>query len=107
MATNEDALDWEEIDKIRKATKGCLTILKEKINKQFEKKKVFDMSFGIGQDEEDSEANKSIRIKDNKFQQYKEKLNQEAEIYSKKREESLMIMKQGTANIAGEQPGPT
>jgi hypothetical protein len=32
MATNEDQLNFEEINKIRKATKGCLTILKDKIN---------------------------------------------------------------------------
>ncbi len=32
ITTNEEALDWEIINSIRKATKGCLTILKDKIN---------------------------------------------------------------------------
>lgn len=32
LATNEDALNWEEINKIRKATRGCMTIMKDKIN---------------------------------------------------------------------------
>lgn len=53
MASNDDALDWDAINKIRKATKGCLTILKERINSQFEKKREFDMSFGIGKVDED------------------------------------------------------
>lgn len=32
MGTNEDSLNWDEINKFRKATKGCLLILKDKIN---------------------------------------------------------------------------
>jgi hypothetical protein len=32
LATNEDAFNWEEINKIRKATKGCLIIMKDRIN---------------------------------------------------------------------------
>lgn len=51
LATNEDALNWEEINKVRKATKGCLTIMKDKINAQFEKRPQFDMSFGLGKEE--------------------------------------------------------
>lgn len=32
LAANEEALKWEDINAIRKATKGCITILKERIN---------------------------------------------------------------------------
>ena len=53
MVTNEDQLDWNLINNTRKATKGCLTIMKDKINSQFEKRKSFDMSFGLGKEKED------------------------------------------------------
>lgn len=55
LSTNDDKLNWDEINVIRKATKGCLGILKEKINETFEKKKSFDMSFGLGRDPEDED----------------------------------------------------
>jgi hypothetical protein len=55
MSTNEDTLDWDEINTIRKATKGCLTILKDKINSQYTKEKRFDMSFGLGKEKDDDE----------------------------------------------------
>lgn len=32
LAANEEALKWEDINAIRKATKGCITIMKERIN---------------------------------------------------------------------------
>lgn len=32
MTTNEESMDWDIINKVRRATKGCLTILKNKIN---------------------------------------------------------------------------
>ena len=50
-------LKWEDINKIRKATKGCLGILKDKINTQFQKRKSFDMSFNLGKDDEEAIIN--------------------------------------------------
>jgi hypothetical protein len=32
LAANEEALNWDDINAIRKATKGCITIMKERIN---------------------------------------------------------------------------
>lgn len=52
MAMHEDSLNWDEINKYRKSTKGCMLILKDKINQKFESKKSFDMSFGFEKDEE-------------------------------------------------------
>jgi len=62
MASNDDAFDWDCINKIRKATKGCLTILKERINSQFEKKREFDMSFGLGKVDEDDQSTSVNRL---------------------------------------------
>ena len=42
-------MSWDEINKIRKATKGCLTILKERINTQFEKKREFEKMIASGE----------------------------------------------------------
>lgn len=61
MSTNEESLNWDQINKIRKATKGCLSILKDKINQNFEKKKSFDMSFGLDKEDEE-ELTSSIDI---------------------------------------------
>eukprot|EP00347_Sterkiella_histriomuscorum_P016569 403352695 len=109
LITQEEALDWDLINKIRKATKGCLTILKDKINLQFEKKKEFDMSFGLGKDPDDELdlqsdhdlervdiSNNKIGITDksrDKFQQYKDALNKEQELFQKKREDKLAYLK--------------
>jgi hypothetical protein len=62
MASNDDAFDWDSINKIRKATKGCLTILKERINSQFEKKREFDLSFGLGKVDEDDQSTTVNRL---------------------------------------------
>jgi hypothetical protein len=32
LATNEEALNWDDINAIRKATKGCISIMKDRIN---------------------------------------------------------------------------
>jgi hypothetical protein len=59
----EGGVNWEEVDKVRRATKGCLTILKERINSQFEKKHEFNMSFGLGkQDEPDEQASAATKL---------------------------------------------
>ena len=96
LATNEDILNWEEINKIRKATKGCLTILKEKINSQFEKKKEFDLSFGLS----DQAATPTVVVHDlsakdinttnnnNKLTEYKNELDKNTNVFAKKREET-------------------
>ena len=94
MASNEDALNWDAINKIRKATKGCLTILKERINSQFEKKREFDMSFGLGNVVEDEQS-----VSVNKLQSYKEEMNKNTDLFLKKREETLMQIKRSEINI--------
>ncbi len=94
MASNEDALNWDAINKIRKATKGCLTILKERINSQFEKKREFDMSFGLGKVDEDEQS-----VSVNKLQSYKEEMNKNTDLFLKKREETLMQIKRSEINI--------
>ena len=94
MASNDDALDWDAITKIRTATKGCLTILKERINLQFEKKREFDMSFGLGKIDEDDQA-ASV----NKLQSYKEEMNKNTNLFIKQREDTLMQIKRSEINI--------
>ena len=73
------------INQTRKATKGCLTIMKDKINSQFDKRKSFDMSFGLGKEkgddsEEEDEENSPViaankqesiaKMEKNKFKEY-------------------------------------
>jgi hypothetical protein len=45
-------VNWDEVNQIRRATKGCIGIMKDKINAQFEKRPEFEMSFGLAKDED-------------------------------------------------------
>ena len=94
LAGNEDAFNWDEVNKIRKATKGCLTILKERINSQFEKKPEFNMSFGLGPSEDSAVVTPA-----NKLQILKEETNKSTDLFMKKREETLMQIKRSEINI--------
>ncbi|CDW81565.1 soss complex subunit b1 [Stylonychia lemnae] len=102
LSTSEEQLDWPLVNSIRKATKGCLSILKDKINSQFEKKKSFDMSFGLGKDPDDDDSDqedmssKDVTSKDeqNKFQHYKDALNKEQQQFMAKRDEKLQQLKE-------------
>lgn len=94
LQTNEDALNWEDINAIRKATKGCLTIMKDRINKQFDKNKDFDMSFGIAKD---TPTNSSLPS--NKLEQFKKEFDKNTNLFVKKREETLAQIKRSEVVI--------
>lgn len=75
MVTQEESFNWDIINKVRKATKGCVSILKDKGINQYQKEKSLDLSFGLGKttEEEDDDDQRGIESSlSQKFNQYKE-----------------------------------
>ena len=60
LSSANEEIDWDKANLYRRATKGSLTILKDKINKNFEKRKSFDMSFGLTSETKDEEATQAM-----------------------------------------------
>ncbi len=88
------AIQEDEVNAIRRATKGCLGIMKDKINAQFEKKPEFDMSFGLGR--ESLRANESLATGNaarQKLQEYKNEMDRSVDEFAKKREKTLSELK--------------
>jgi len=63
----EDQLKWDEINQLRKATKNCISILKEKVSKDYRRVESMDLSFGFEKDDEEEEERKDPEIR---FREY-------------------------------------
>ena len=94
-AMSEEALNWEEVDRLRKATRGCLAIMKDKINAQYEKRQEFDLSFGLGKEETPDKVDVVDRARE-----YREEMREKASALVKKREDMLVqLRKQDNESI--------